>query len=191
MKQRLIRIFAAVAVVLFIGFIFSTIGRFEDDTYYGDNAVMSSIYLYGGEGPINFSSKMWGTTRFTDGDNCFFIFKYYLGLYPSQFRESFWVSSISGLPLTTFFTYIADFYIDLGPIGAYILLLLLSAFTYYNVKRINVTNKFTDIIWIAIIIRIIASGFTYYPYMNAAMEIIYAPALNILIAMFSKSSRVR
>lgn len=176
-----------VGMVSIFGFYFAmiTINRFTDSFEFQDESpILISTSLYAGESSVNFSTMMWGNKNYTNGDNCFYIFKYLVGAYPTEKRNAEMLQVKSKLPLNTFFTYIGDFYIDFGPFGAFALITLISLTAINLVKRIKRRFSFCDLIWIAMIIKVIISGFTYFPYMNVPYEIVYSIIVNILLAFF-------
>lgn len=184
--KRLVKKVGIVVIGLF-GFYFAmiTINRFTDSFDFQDeDPILISTSLYAGESSVNFSTMMWGSENYTDGDNCFFIFKHLAGSYPGEHRDSEMLQIKSKLPLNTFFTFIGDFYIDFGPYGAFAFISLLSLTAMYLVKQLRKRFSFCSLIWIAIIIKIIIAGFTYYPYMNVPFEIVYSIAVNILLSLY-------
>lgn len=159
--------------ILLVVFVSISTVKTSDNTQ--ENAMEMTYSLYAGESFLNFSGSMWKNCQKTYGDNSFYIFKYILGEYPTELRNWSQLSSKSGIPANIFYTYIGDFYMDFGHIGALLIVLLITLFLYFVVKKANETRIFYYYIWIGFILRVLVSGFTYWPYLNGCYEMIYTP----------------
>ena len=173
-------------------FIFVTITFFrfsESSVTSGVNSIITGISLYAGEGFLNFSTSMWNNDNFTDGYNTMFVFSYIFGDYPSPYRNSDYLTEVAGIPLRIYYTFVGDFFIDFGLVTTLIIFISLSLILFFIVKRSKRKFDFCNLIWMGMIVKILVCGYTFYPYMNSSMEIVYASILNILLYFIMKKSK--
>lgn len=178
--------------IIFCFFIFVaiTIFRFNESSITsGVNSIVTGISLYAGEGFLNFSASMWDNEKFTDGYNTMFVFSYIFGDYPSPYRNSEFLTGIAGISLRIYYTFIGDFFIDYGLVVTLIIVISLSLILYFIVRKSHRKFEFCNLIWMGMIVKILVCGFTFYPYMNSSLEIIYAFILNLLLFFIMKISK--
>lgn len=186
-RKVIVRFSIIISIVFAIVFLSISVVKLRYST--NENAVQTSLALYGGESFLNFSTNMWNYCSETNGDNAFFIFKYILGTYPGEHRDSDALTAKSHILAKVFYTYIGDFYMDFGLEGAFFIVLIISILIVFFVKRANSSNSLYYYCWLYIFIRILVSGFTYYPYLNCAWEIVYTPVLLMFIQIIDAFTR--
>lgn len=187
--RRTINFYGAIAVSLLL-FVFMTISIYRATTNLDSeeavNDVTSSFGLYIGEGMLNFSNTMWGMSTRLNGANTLSVVQYFKGEQETTVRDGKLVSFKAGIPLYIYYTFVGDFYIDFGLhvtfaifIGFFIALSLL-------IRRNCVQISFYTMVWLGLLLRIIVVGFTYFVFMNTAMELIYVPILNVVLCVLDK-----
>lgn len=189
--QTIVRKTKVVGLSIFIVFVavFTSISKAKNDDITQENATEMSYSLYGGESFLNFSTLMWNKSKETNGDNTFYIFKYLLGDYPSEHRNWTRLSRFSGVPANIFYTYIGDLYMDFGAVGALIIVVLMTLLLIFFVYKANKTSNIYYILWIGFFLRILVSGFTYWPYLNGGPELVYTPLVILFMQIFDNFSK--
>ena len=185
-----IRFFGSIVLSFFI-VIFLSISFFRFSALNSSTATLdatTSFSLYAGEGMLNFSSNMWDIPKRTDGSNTLTFVDYIIGDNPSSVRDADRVSEKAGIPLYIFYTVVGDFYIDFGPYVTFAIFLGICILLCYLLRKQKFQYSFYDFVWICLLIRIIVIGFTYFPYMNLSMELVYVPILNMVLSFFDKAS---
>ena len=148
--------------------------------------------LYFGEGQVNFFQDMWNIKRFTEGDNSFAYFKYILGLDTFKDfldRREFWNISKTGVDPVRFYTFIGDWFSDIG-FNTFLLVLILSLGIVRIVRKDkwNLLNLYTVYIYS----YIICTGFTYYSlkaYFNTYQVVLGAILLFLMTKFNLKSTK--
>jgi len=153
----------------------------------GDASLYSSLSLYGGESFLNFSDYMWNNCSYTNGDNAFFVFKYIFDAYPSEHRDFEYLTSRSGLMAMVFYTYIGDFYMDFGPVGAFVCCLFISLVLYGIISAVRRYPSVYMYALMAVFMKILIGGFAYYQYLNLAKEILFAPLVCVFMLVLDLS----
>ncbi len=185
-----IRFFGSIVLSFFI-VIFIAISFFRFTALNSSSATIdatTSFSLYAGEGMLNFSSNMWDLSRRTEGANTLTFLDYIIGDNPSSVRDADRVSEKAGIPLYIFYTVVGDFYIDFGPYVTFVIFLGICILLCYLLRKQKFQYSFYDFVWICLLIRIIVIGFTYFPYMNLSMELVYVPILNMVLSFLDKAS---
>lgn len=150
--------FVSIIVLFASAVILITILRNDGAEY--DAWIWSSLYF--GEGQVNFFQDMWNIRTYTQGDNSFSYFKYILGLDTFKDyldRREFWNISKTGVDPVRFYTFIGDWFSDIG-YYTILLIFILSIWIYYIIKRKKYT--LTSLYIIYIYIYIICTSFTCY-----------------------------
>lgn len=178
-RKVLVSISFFISIVFVVVFISISVVKLRYST--NENKMQFSFALYGGESFLNFSTDMWNYCSKTNGDNAFFIFKHILGTYPEEHRDSGALTAKSNVLARVFYTYIGDFYMDFGAKGAFVTVLIISILILFFVRRANNVNTLYSYCWLYIFIRMLVSGFTYYPYVNNVWEIVYAPIVLVCL----------
>lgn len=185
-----IRFFGSIVLSFFI-VIFLAISFFRFTALNSSTATLdatTSFSLYAGEGMLNFSSNMWDIPKRTDGSNTLTFVDYIIGDNPSSVRDADKVSEKAGIPLYIFYTAVGDFYIDFGPNVTLAIFLGICVLLSYLLRKQKIQYTFYELVWICLFIRVIVIGFTYFPYMNLSMELVYVPILNIILFFLDKAS---
>ncbi len=188
-----IRIIGSLLLSFFI-VIFISISIFRFTTTNSSSAnieATTSFGLYAGEGMLNFSSNMWNISRRTGGSNTLTVVDYMMGDNPTTVRDADKVSAKAGIPLNIFYTVVGDFYIDFGPNVTLAIFFGIFLILSFLLRKQKTHYSFYELVWICLFIRIIVIGFTYFPYMNLSMELIYVPILNIVLSFldYAKNSQ--
>lgn len=156
---KTMKIFFLGIIVAFISsVILITILRNEGADY--DAWIWSSLYF--GEGQINFFQDMWKIRTFTEGDNCFSYFKHILGF--DTFinyldRREFWNITKTGVDPVRFYTFIGDWFSDIGYFT--IILVALLSMWIASIRRKNKWN-ILNLYAIYMYCYVICTGFTYF-----------------------------
>ena len=154
------------SILFFLGLIslsVLTIVRFKGHEI--QNTMLSFVSLYIGEGSVNFSNLMWDNLReHTQGDNSFSFFKQILGFDTfSNYldRREYWGEGKVGIPVHIFYTYIGDWFSDLGVIGTLSLVIFLSVLVR-KITKVNDSISLLSLYGFMIFCNIILQGFTYF-----------------------------
>lgn len=153
-----------IAVSLIIGI--SIIGilaitTMRADAYEADAWIWTSLYF--GEGPVRFGDQMWNIKCSTLGDNSFSYFTSLLGFDAVTNvlqRREVWNEVITGVDPVRFYTFIGDWFSDLG---IYCTLPFIALLSYYINKYLK-RKKYglIGVFLVYIYIYIFATGYTYY-----------------------------
>ncbi|MBR2196753.1 MAG: oligosaccharide repeat unit polymerase [Salinivirgaceae bacterium] len=184
-----IRIIGSLLLSFFI-VVFLSISIFRFTTTNSSSAnieATTSFGLYAGEGMLNFSSNMWNISKRTDGSNTLTVVDYMIGDNPSSVRDADKVSAKAGIPLNIFYTVVGDFYIDFGPNVTLAIFFGIFLLLSFLLRKQKTQYSFYELVWICLFIRIIVIGFTYFPYMNLSMELVYVPILNIVLSFLDSA----
>lgn len=185
-----IQIFGSIVLSFFV-VIFFAISFFRFTALNSSTATLdatTSFSLYAGEGMLNFSSNMWEISGRTNGANTLTFVDYIIGDNQSSVRDADKVSEKAGIPLYIFYTVVGDFYIDFGPYATIAIFLGICLLLSYILGKQKSQYSFYELVWICLFIRVIVIGFTYFPYMNLSMELVYVPILNIILSFLDKAS---
>lgn len=174
-------------VVIFFAISFFRFAALNSSTAAVDTT--TSFSLYAGEGMLNFSGNMWDISRRTDGSNTLTFVDYIIGDNPTSVRDADKVSAKAGIPLNIFYTVVGDFYIDFGPYTTIAIFIGICFLLSYLLRKQKSQYTFYELVWICLFIRVIVIGFTYFPYMNLSMELVYVPILNIILSFLDKAGR--
>ena len=162
-KRILIFAFSVILIVV-SALLLITIARFDNIS--SDYSMGGFVTLYSGEGCLRFSQYIWDLNVTSNGDTCFSFFKYILGFdtYTDNFLRRLHYESIFKIPTYIFYTFVGDFYQDLGIVGT----ILFCIFLAYFLKKIifmNVKNKGLSLLpffILTIFLQIYLFGFMYY-----------------------------
>jgi oligosaccharide repeat unit polymerase len=164
-KKNLKRIFVygcIVCVGLIVMMIVIANLRFSDST----ESSFDILSLYLGEGMPNFNNSMWNIRMGTTGDNSFSFFKYIFGfdaITENTLRREHWHEGVTGVDPVRFYTIIGDWFSDLGAVGTFLLVVLLSVFIR-KISRKKDSISFTSLYLFLSFCDIVLSGFTFYKY---------------------------
>lgn len=173
----------SLASLLAIGVIAITLQRFGENSGY-TKSIDYTLSLYAGESFLNFNGDMWNMQNYSDGQNCmaYFIDKFNGEKEPGRDYEA--LEKITHRRMNVFYTFIGDYYTDLGRIGTVILVLILTT-VFSKLLRAKKNISIGNIILFSTYVKILLLGFTYWTYLNFSMEII----VNILIALLFITSK--
>jgi len=166
-------------------FNYDTVGKENEE----DNALLTWISLYTGEGSLRFNMQMWSVTSHSNGDNSFSLIKNCFGLKTfksNDERRSFYAAKMD-IETDVFYTFIGDFYSDLGILGTFILSILLSLILKIALNHL-INSNIESIIIAAVLLNIYIFGFTYYPYKTYNSQIVLSA--NLLFCFFVYINRI-
>ena len=157
---------SGVVLVFFavIGLTILSMARKEGSGAEFSDIEMAGFYL--GKSHLSFNNDMWHIKQLTEGDNSFSFFKYITGFHTFTDyleRRTFWNESKIGIPPHIFYTYIGDWFMDLGLIGTFILTLIVAWFVKRITCRkynISLTSLFLFYLYYVIILH----GWSYYTF---------------------------
>lgn len=157
--KSLITMAVAIIGISVIGIV--VISSIRSDAYNAEGWVWTSLYF--GEGPVRFLDQMWNIKCSTLGDNSFSFFKSMLGfdtVTDSLMRRQVWNESITGVDPIRFYTFIGDWYSDLGINLTLPFIALLSFIVNRYLKKDN--HGLVGVFLVYTYIYIFATGYTYY-----------------------------
>lgn len=162
---------------LIIGVLVITFQRFGDDSGYS-KSLDYNLSLYLGESFLNFNGDMWNMQNYADGQNCmaYFIDKFNGKALPG--RDYLALERVVNRRMNVFYTFIGDYYTDLGRIGTVVAVLLLTSL-FSKIVRAKRSMSIGIIILFSTYVKVLLVGFTYWTYLNYSMEFV----VNIVIAL--------
>lgn len=190
-RINLYLIIGAGTVILTLALI--TISRFSES----DEDIISWIAMYAGEGPLRFSEYAWNLNVTSEGDSCFSLFKQMLGMdtFTSNIDRRDHYASVLKIPTTIFYTFVGDWYIDLGFFPTLILCLCISYVLYKILKKITTrgTIQLTSIATLSIACLVFVLGFTYYSIKTytVQMDIVRSFVFLFGVKLFSNKYKAR
>jgi oligosaccharide repeat unit polymerase len=144
-----------------------TIARFSGHGF--DYSMLDWISMYLGGGLVNFDYSMWNILQHTEGDRSFSLFKYLVGfdtyLEHIAFREHWYYEKTNVMP-HTFFTYVGDWYSDLGGASTLLLITILSLLVRKITSNPNSISFISLYIYVSFSYIMIV-GFTIYPFLTS------------------------
>lgn len=170
-RKKVLKWAGGVGLIIFLAIGFITFARFtsanERATVDHNRTIVGWTSLYLGEGLLNFNEYVWNMKKSTEGDVGFLYYKKMLGydrLEDDYHRRRYWESR-SGIPQHIFYTYIGVFVEDFTPIGA-LLVLLLITFLVCQFIRISKsgTMQVSDAYLLLMLFYVIANGYCYYAF---------------------------
>ena len=184
--------FVGIILIFFI-ISFSRLGY--GDAYSGVHFEATRWFAqYLGMGFIRFSCNIWDLTRFADGDQNFGLLKSWAGLFDYTSREEY-ISSMSdylGIPLTEFYTYIGDIYMDFGRMGTilfFILFFLLCKFAIFrNYRYLSVLQ----VVLIFDVFRFLCYGFASNLSRSPSVqqEMVYPIILGVILSLMQIITKI-
>ena len=163
-KQIPVKRYRKILITGFVLVFFSIIGlslismaRKEGSGAEFSDIEMAGFYL--GKGHLSFNNDMWYIKQHTQGDNSFSFFKYITG-FPTftDFleRRVYWNESKIGIRPYIFYTYIGDWFMDLGIIGTLIFNIGFALFVKKITSKkysISLTSLFSFYLYYTIILH--------------------------------------
>jgi len=184
----------AIITRVFLGFGSTFLILFLAITYYrfnsgnSDISILDWMSLYSGESFLNFNSDLWTIHSSTGGDNAFFIFKHFLGLYADVNRNPDYLESLVPIRMNVFYTFIGDFLVDIGTYWTSIFIALISfIFSFFiNFQKRMSLHK---IILLGMYAKIVLNGFTYYTYLNAPLTPFYTTGIALILWIYFDTAK--
>ena len=174
--KKLITIASFIIGICIIGIIVITTMR--ADSYGADGWIWTSLYF--GEGPVRFCDQMWNIKCSTLGDNSFSYFKSLFGfdtVTDPLLRRQVWNECITGVDPIRFYTFLGDWFSDLGVCLTLPFIALLSfGVNRYLKKR---THGMVGIYLVYTYIYVFATGYTYYCFKSAYSQ--YTILLSVIV----------
>ena len=124
-------------VIMLIGLVAITLARFSGPTLL-KNSMPTTISLYVGQGPVEFSRGMWESTVRTEGDNSFSLVKIFTGHHSfkdNNERRLYWEKK-QYIPNFIFYTLVGDIYSDLGRVNTVIFSCCCALFMFLLYKKL-------------------------------------------------------
>lgn len=157
-----------VGTVILLLFSVITIARqFVSSEINEDNTMLFFLSQYAGEGVVNLNGNLPNLKKHSDGDFCFYAINDFLGKKRvDEDAVTHWaqISYELGAPMRIFYTYIGFFIIDLGFVGAFVFLTLLSIFITKNIKERNGEMNLSNLLIFFSYSLIIVNGICLYYY---------------------------
>lgn len=187
-NKKLKRIFIFAGSLVCIILILLSVGRFVLGGNYDDDEAGNSLYIYTSESMYNFNTMASQTERNTDGSFAFMPTLIRLDLAPvkdlSQRRN--YLNRNMDISRIWFYTYVGDFCVDFGYVGALFIVLLLF-FLIVNILKKHIALP--GLCLIAIYIYIIGNGIFYYPFQAGDSPLIGCLVFAIVFKLISRSNR--
>lgn len=176
--RKKVTLFGGFILVVIVGsIVMITISRFGENE--ADNYIWYNLSLYFGESFSNFNGDLWNMSSFTDGLNCF---KYIINRFFMEgdaTRNVDLLESITHRRMYVFYTFVGDFFIDFGPIGA-AFIVIGSSFVFIKLTEVSSITSFSKILLICLYTKVLLMGYTYWSYLTAPLEPVVAIVLSIL-----------
>lgn len=156
-----------------------TISRFNAIT--SDIDITTWISLYTGEGELRFAQHLWDLSQTSNGDTSFSLFKKIIGLdtfTDLEDRRNYYEMKLH-IPTTIFYTYIGDWYFDLGKTGTVIFCCFLSLIQELTIKRI-IKNKYIglgSLLFLGLMANIFIFGIMYYTFKVYILQVLLIPTI--------------
>ena len=189
-RRRIIKVFSIGGILMLIIFVSITVFRFSDKGM-GMYSIWGWLSLYTGESFLNFNADMWKITQYTDGDNSFFLIRYWLGEYPEPIRSFQFLGTKVPIRTNVFYTFIGDFYMDFGKYVTVVIIMLLSCFFYVKSKKCSTNTPIHILMLLGLYLKIACVGFTYFTYLNGAISVPYSLVIIFFVFLSSKGSKIR
>jgi len=113
---------------------------------------------------LSFNADMWSMVQHTEGDNAFSFFKYMTGFhtFTDNFeRREYWDEGRTGIAPHIFYTFIGDWYMDLGAIGTLLFLTLLAILASMTFARNTASISLVSLYIFYIYCAVVARGWTF------------------------------
>lgn len=124
------------------------------------------LSLYMGEGIVRFSDNVWDLTRTSDGDTSFSLIRSLLGLdtFTDYYERRDYYEMYFGIPTNIFYTFVGDWYQDLGRFLTPVLCVAVS-FVEYKILRKTCKNQVIgmgSVLFLGLISYFVMFGFMYF-----------------------------
>lgn len=143
LRVRVKKLLIFFLMIISIPFMALTISRFS----FREGGTMGGMLAYIAQSPLNFNINALDNGGIRYGDRTFNLFKQILGMNPpndiGEVRTKYYQLNMDD---SIFSTFIGDFVLDFGPIGAIVILALLSFFCYKLIKISQKTTSFHSLL---------------------------------------------
>jgi oligosaccharide repeat unit polymerase len=166
--KKIVVIFIVVVgcIVIVVGIL--SIARFEGHSVDVHHNMFEWISTYLGGGLVDFNDSMWNISQYTKGDRSFSFFLNILGFdtYTDhmEFRQHWTELKTNVLP-HRFYTYIGDWYSDLG-LFTVLLIIVLSLIVRKTTSKRNSISFMSLYVYVSFC-YVIVNGFMYYPILSS------------------------
>lgn len=148
-------------IFIIVAFSAMTLSRY----LYSGGSYMNSVWewvgLYAGEGFIRFNNEMWHFDRYLMGDNSIPVF-FDSSINMMDYTDSYFEKY--GFRLNVFYTFIGDFVMDFGLLGAFVICIMLNVILKYILSRNKFVFQIYHIIILVMLSQIFLFGFSAYIY---------------------------
>lgn len=145
-------------VIVAIPFVVLTISRFSNS----DEGAQGSTLFYIGQAPLNFNAYALNNGGIRYGDRTINQFKqFFLEDIPRDVQEVRHKYSHHKMNDSIFSTFVGDFVLDFGPLGAFLIFVLLSVFFFMNIHIHKRTVSFRALFMVYFILCIAMQGGMY------------------------------
>lgn len=159
----------------------------------GDVTMNEWLSLYLGEGIVRFSDNIWDLTKTSDGDTCFSWFKSILGMdtFTDYYERRDFYANYFGIPTNIFYTFVGDWYQDLGRYWTPVLCIIVS-FWEFKTLRNACDNKeigLNNVLILGLISYFVMFGFMYYVFKVYDGQVTVVQSLIIMYLMVKYISK--
>jgi hypothetical protein len=149
--------------------------------------------LYIGESPIRFCQYLWDVKATMQGDNSFALFKNLLGMdtiTDLEERREYYELHL-GIPNRIFYSFIGDFFFDLGKYLTLIFTFLFSFSLEHYIRNILKRGYYTmlSLLILAMIILVLEFGIMYFCFKLYIVQILLIPNF-ILVYLYSLQKKM-
>lgn len=189
LRHKILKAFIFIGITLLILLSLITISRFAMGGG-GNNTsdIWTWVALYIGESPIRFCQYLWDVKGTMEGDNNFSLIKELLGMNPItdlEERREYWELRL-GIPNRIFYSFIGDFFFDMGKIYTLIFTFVFSISFEYYIRRILKRGYYTmpSLLILAMIILVLEFGIMYFCFKLYIVQLLLIPNF-ILVYLYS------
>lgn len=187
-KQTIKRVFIVMAIIISIPFMAMTISRFSER----DGGTIGGILTYIAQAPLNFNYYALDNGGIRNGDRTINLFKQLAGMNPpkdiDEVRSVYFHHRMND---SIFSTYVGDFVLDFGPIGAFVIFVVITSILYRGVKIRDKTTSFHSLLIIYFVACVAMQGgmyLFYYSFMEN-LQILAFIFMYVLFYFDSKSHK--
>lgn len=167
----------SIGSILILGTVGMTLQRFGENSGYS-KTLDYTLSLYFGEGFLNFNGDMWNMPKTTDGENCLAYFIDKINGDEEPGRKYLRLESIVHRRMNVYYTFIGDYYTDLGRYGTVFLVIIL-AVIFSKILRAKPVFSISSLLLLSTYVKVLLLGITYWTYLNYSMEFV----VNVIVAI--------
>ena len=193
LQHKIINLFIFIGGFLIVLLSLITISRFAMGGGGDNNDIWTWIALYIGESPIRFCQYLWDVKATMQGDNSFALFKNLLGMdtiTDLEERREYYELHL-GIPNRIFYSFIGDFFFDLGKYLTLIFTFLFSFSLDHYIRNILKRGYYTmpSLLILAMIILVLEFGIMYFCFKLYIVQILLIPNF-ILVYLYSLQKKM-